>query len=83
MPVTLGGVAVDDRADLLEGGALRVVEQMAVAVRRRRIAVAKQRADQRQAGAAADELGGEAVPEIVDAQAGDAGRLAQRCPRLS
>ena len=56
---------------------------MRVTMRGGRIRVPEQGTDQRQAGATAGKLGGEAVAQIMDAQAGDASGLADAgasCP---
>ena len=55
----------DDRANTFDRGALRIGEQVGVSSSRDRIAVAKQRADQRQAGTTTDQLAGEAVAQVV------------------
>src|SRR5262245_4139332 len=53
---------------------------MAVSACRDRRAVPQQRTDQRQARATGNERGGEAVPQIMDAQSVDASGLAQLRP---
>jgi len=77
-----GSCRRDGGADTLDGGALRILEQVRIARRRQRIRMPEQRADQWQACAAARQLGREGMPQIVDAQAADAGAPADVRPGL-
>ena len=72
--------SADDGADTLDGGPLRIVEEVGVPARCDRIRVAQKRADQRQARAAAGQLAGERMPQIMNSQAGDTGGLGELPP---
>ena len=58
--------SANDGTNTLDGGTLRIIEEVGVSGRRRRVAVPQKRADQRQARAAAGKLARKAVPQIVD-----------------
>ena len=72
--------SADDGADTLDGLPLRIIKKMRVPARCDRIRVAQKRADQRQARAAAGQLAGERMPQIMNSQAGDTGGLGELPP---
>src|SRR5262249_58085826 len=75
----LAGVG-DGGTNLFGRAPERIVEQVRIALRRVDIAVAKQRADQRQAMPGANERARVGVAQVVNSQAGDARGLAQPLP---
>ena len=72
--------ASNDISHPLDRRALRIVEQVGVACGGDGVAVPEQAADQRKGGAAAGQLGGEAMAQVVDAQALDPGGPAELQP---
>jgi hypothetical protein len=70
------------RTNRIIGGAQRIGREMSVTSRRRRMLVAEQGADDRQAQAAGGPHTGEAVPQIVQPNVGERGRLPHPGPYL-